>query len=112
MADKSERRPQDSARVTAPRAAEAGALVFKPFVDIFENEKGIRPNVTTVALAPAVDVKKTTSGLQYSYRGRLALRAIDAHATGLVAVDDQRFDGLRELLSTIDVPADQKHATQ
>jgi len=41
MADKSERRPQDSPRVTAPRAAEAGELVFKPFVDIFENDREI-----------------------------------------------------------------------
>ncbi|WP_078120152.1 phosphate/phosphite/phosphonate ABC transporter substrate-binding protein [Thiosocius teredinicola] len=51
-------------------------------------------------------------GLQYSYRGRMALRAINSHATGLVAASDERFDKLRQLLSTVEQPAEQERAAK
>lgn len=102
---------------------DAGAVsegIYREFVPLGIRSLATLPDapehlfVTRSTLPPALveKLRDLLLGLQYSYRGRLALRAINTHATGLVAVDDKRFDSLRQLLSTIDVPADQKNATK
>ncbi len=65
-------------------------------------------------MSPALveKLRELLLGLQYSYRGRMALRAINPHATGMVAVDDERFDRLRELLSSVAQPMEQERAAK
>jgi len=60
MAARKELQTQENAAVPAPRTAERRKLVFKPFVDIFENDA----EITLVADMPGVAAEDMTIELQ------------------------------------------------
>jgi len=60
MAERKELQKQENAAAAAPRTAERRDLVFKPFVDIFENDA----EITLVADMPGVAAEDMTIELQ------------------------------------------------